>query len=1116
MLQSYDATIKDQLNKGIVEEVDDMDQPVPGATHYIPHHAVIRQDKSTTKLRIVYDASAKQDGPSLNDCLHAGPKFGQNIMDIILRFRVHKVALTADIEKAFLMVSVAEKDRNVLRFLWIDDVLKDDPKIIPLRFRRVVFGVSSSPFLLNATIRHHLKKHVSTMPDTVARVSRSIYVDDVVYGADSEDQAYQLYLETKSLLQSGGFNLRKFVTNSTPLQRKIDQQEAQLHANLQPSDADQDQDSYTKSTLGTSSRVDDGEHRILGIRWDYTTDCLLFDMKDLALHASKLDPTKRGIVGVASRVYDPVGFVSPVTIRFKVLFQELCEAKIGWDEPLPHHLLTKWLNLVSSLQQNVLLAIPRRYSENVSLKSARCRLVGFCDASKRAYAAVVYLVIASDHGCTTRFVACKTRVSPVKEQTIPRLELLSALLLSRLMTSVSQALSLELSLGEPSYFTDSKVSLYWIKGQDREWKPFVQNRVNQIRNITQPHKWAHCAGKENPADIPSRGIEPCGLVHNSLWLYGPSWLHSGTPDVEDPVQMPQECKAEQRKLKKTVAMLVADEIVNIGSLINCKDFSSRERLVRVTAYVLRFVRALQRKSAYSSRCLTPEELHRAELYWLKEAQSLMRTKPVFKIWQQQFGLFCDEFGVWRCGGRLHNANLPFETKHPVFLDSHHHFATLIVRDAHARVQHDGVSETLTELRDRYWIVRGRSFVRGVLHKCVTCRRFEGRPHYPPASPPLPAFRVKEAPAFTHTGVDYAGPLFIKSDNASRESKVWICLYTCCIVRAIHLEVVPDLTAQSFIRCFKRFSARRGFPTRMVSDNGTTFKAASKMLRNIVKHPGVERSLSRIQWVFNMERAPWWGGIFERMVRSVKRCMRKTIGRGRLTLDELQTATAEVEMIVNSRPLSYISTDSIQEPITPSHLMTGRRLMSLPDGPYNTELSADVSLATSDISRRMYHLNTVLEHFWKQWKREYLLELRESHRHANRPPKKSHCSPIAVGDMVLVHEDSKPRGFWKIAKVESLTTGTDGLTRGAVVKVASSAGRPTMLRRPLQLLYPLEVQQCDGGVMPDTADAHKESDTANNDTADAFTGSEPRRCSNRVASRNAREFIRLQSEDTNDL
>jgi len=154
---------------------------------------------------------------------------------------------------------------------------------------------------------------------------------------------------------------------------------------------------------------------------------------------------------------------------------------------------------------------------------------------------------------------------------------------------------------------------------------------------------------------------------------------------------------------------------------------------------------------------------------------------------------------------------------------------------------------------------------------------------------------------------------------------------------------------------------------MASDNGTTFKAASKMLHDIVKHPGVEQSLSRVQWVFNLEKAPWWGGLFERMMRSVKRCLRKTIGRVRLTLDKLQTALSKVEMIVNSLPLSYVSMDSIQEPITPSHLIMGRRLMSLPNGPYNGELSEDVDVVNSDISERMIHLNSVLEHFWRRWK-----------------------------------------------------------------------------------------------------------------------------------------------------
>ena len=174
------------------------------------------------------------------------------------------------------------------------------------------------------------------------------------------------------------------------------------------------------------------------------------------------------------------------------------------------------------------------------------------------------------------------------------------------------------------------------------------------------------------------------------------------------------------------------------------------------------------------------------------------------MWHQQFGLFLDGHGVWRCGGRLTNADIPPTAKNPILLDSQHYFTTLIVREAHSRVMHNGVKETLTELRSRYWIIRGRSFVRKLIHQCVICHRFEGGAHQPPPPPPLPDFRVQRSPPFHYTGVHYAGPLYVKGGN-----KVWICLYTCCVVRAIHLEVVPDLT---IIRSFKRFTARRGFPT----------------------------------------------------------------------------------------------------------------------------------------------------------------------------------------------------------------------------------------------------------------------------------------------------------------
>ena len=229
ILQQYDAVIRDQLERGIVEVVDDAGSQT-NLTHYLPHHPVVREDKSTTKLRIVYDASAKTSGPSLNDCLYAGPKFGQSIMDILLRFRTHKTALTADIEKAFLMISVAPHHRDVLRFLWVDDISKQSPKIVTLRFTCVVFGVSSSPFLLNATIKHHVEKYKDAHPEFVNMFTRSIYVDDVTYGASDDNATFELYVKSKKVLAEGGFNLRKFSSNSQSLQRRINTSEG--HSSL--------------------------------------------------------------------------------------------------------------------------------------------------------------------------------------------------------------------------------------------------------------------------------------------------------------------------------------------------------------------------------------------------------------------------------------------------------------------------------------------------------------------------------------------------------------------------------------------------------------------------------------------------------------------------------------------------------------------------------------------------------------------------------------------------------------------------------------------------------------------------------------------------------------------
>ena len=304
--------------------------------------------------------------------------------------------------------------------MWFDDVFKDQPELLALRFIRVVFGVSSSPFLLNATIHHHLAQYSTTHPDLIDKLLKSFYVDNLITGANDEERAFQLYLMSKKLLKNGGFNLRKFCTNSVMLQTRIDAAEVvPSEETVLPSSATETEDSYVSSTLSPRQEAQLGERKVLGIRWDIATDHFVMSLQDIATEAVKLEPTKREIVSLVGKFYDPLGLLSPIVIHFKIFLQELCESKLNWDEPLSCKLLEKWHRMSLSLQEEFSFLLPRCYFNGLEAQPLSCSLCGFCDSSLKAYAAVVYLVIETTCGRHTQFIASKTRVSPLKTQTIP-------------------------------------------------------------------------------------------------------------------------------------------------------------------------------------------------------------------------------------------------------------------------------------------------------------------------------------------------------------------------------------------------------------------------------------------------------------------------------------------------------------------------------------------------------------------------------------------------------------------------------------------------------------------------------------------------------------------------
>ena len=501
-------------------------------------------------------------------------------------------------------------------------------------------------------------------------------------------------------------------------------------------------------------------------------------------------------------------------------------------------------------------------------------------------------------------------------------------------------------------------------------------------------------------------------------------------------------------------------VAKLDDLITVSRYGCKAKLLRVTALVMKVARSFKRGKGEQGRSvqleLTARDIQEAEELWVKSIQRQVFSKEYQSLAQNkkdvslnQLNLFLDDIDIIQCKGRLGRASVSSYENHPILMTPKHWFSTLIIRCHHYRSHHSGIRDTLNSVRGMYWIIRGREAVKKVIRKCIVCLRAEGKPCPTPHMPDLPEERVNDGPPFMNTGVDFAGPLYVwKERQVGKQVKAYICLFTCAATRAVHLELTFDLSAEMFLLAFRRFTSRRGTPNLMISDNAKVFKAASAVIKKVVRAPEVKRYLlnNQITWDFIVEKAPWWGGFWERLVGSVKRCLKKTIGRSTLTFEEMRTLLVEIESTLNNRPLTYVydDTEGISQPLTPASLIYGRQIVGTANGRHFEIISTAQSLT-----------KRALTQFVKCWRREYLLGLREN---SQRQKKNQRVTPtIQLGDIVILKDDLTLHAWWKLARVIELLSGRDNQVRAARVQVLS-AGKTTILRRPIQLLIPLEVRQ----------------------------------------------------------
>ncbi|GFV30545.1 integrase catalytic domain-containing protein [Trichonephila clavipes] len=408
---------------------------------YLPHHAVIRSDKTTSRIRIVFDGSAHEDGQSsLNQSLYTGPNLHPNILELLLCFRKSPVAFTADVKSAFLQIELDFRDRDFTRFFWTDN-LNNEPYV--LNFTRVLFGIRPSPYLLAATLKHHFKKYREQYPHTFELLNSSIYVDDLICGQNDVPGALRTTLECLQIFSDAGMLLRKWRSNSKQLNLLWQQEGVKTESS---------ETSAIDLRLPTKG---------LGLARDPENDLIYFDPKDLLKFMSRRGESKRFILSVVGRIFDPIGILGPFVIKLKCLLQELWTLGVEWDSELPPKLRHKWQQWSSEAEGLTAIKIPRFYLGNIDQEISKCEIHCFQtrvnQLMEQYYTCDLLLVITKSR--ETSFICSKSRVAPLKSLTLPRLELTAALLSARLAKQVSSCLKFDANI---YYWTDSLISYYWI------------------------------------------------------------------------------------------------------------------------------------------------------------------------------------------------------------------------------------------------------------------------------------------------------------------------------------------------------------------------------------------------------------------------------------------------------------------------------------------------------------------------------------------------------------------------------------------------------------------------------------------------------------------------------
>lgn len=1013
-----------EINDYIERVTDDVE---PGRkVHFLPWRGIVKEDSHTTKLRIVMDASAKTSASavSLNQCLYQGPNMILNLAKCLIRFMLKRFRCTADIEKAFLRIIIAAEDRDVLRFFWPEDPSDPNSKLIQYRWKSVLFGSISSPFIL-ASVLKRLITDKSANQYTRDALLNGIYVDNLFHSDDSEENLAKFFDDAREVLTKGNFNLREWGSNSTLVRNKAEASGVLLK----------------EKNVGA-----------LGLWWSQLEDKFQFK-KNFTWNQKH---TKRSVLSFINAVFDPLNWLCPIHIQNRLLLRELWALKYLWDQDFSKdkQLVERW----AYLRQQCFSAVGLEVDLNVTILE-NTEIHVFSDSSKQAYGAVLYVVTPPCQQCPegqVKLIKAKGKIVSVDknptEDSMPKWELTSILIAANLLVFVLDAVK-SLKNNKIFMWNDNKAALSWCSQLEIK-DTYVHKRVADIRKKCPSATIQYVPSKDNPADILTRDITAEDLKKCRLWWKAPLWIQDKKlwPVTEQiynlhPLVVP---------LLNNVVLIDKNDPLRLD--LPCLHIFNDHRFnksLRSLAWLIRWQSNKTGNRKHYSANINAEEMAEAKITAIKimqkeafgeELRILKNNNRVNKGKCTNLRLYLDKNEIIRCQSRVQFTILQCPSNAPILVDTENNFIKAYIKNIHVHNNCASKSFTLNAARQEIHGHKLVALVKKIIGGCHICMRHRAHPYRYPIQPVLPLERsIKDLP-FSTTAVDYSGPHFLRDGQDIK--KAWICLFTCLTSRAIYLVLVEDLKSTTFLTALRELACRRSTPKVLVSDNATTFVHASKMLRYIADQENVKRELSSkgIEWRFIPERAAWFGGIHERLIALLKQELNKMCGTGLFSKKDFRDQLCEVERVLNARPLIKTGENQV---ITPNHILNGAGVQqgTQLSGAFTEDVLEHVKRARRDLPTQFEELKERRNKFWKALQEQYLESLRFTRDNMSnkftRQPK--------VGDVCIIHSED-PRRKWRMAIILRKIQSQDGECRQCEIKTAHG-----VTTRAIIHLYPLELQ-----------------------------------------------------------